>query len=151
MNHFPLLAACPWAGLPPTPGAGQPRIFHLCPHREELCVTFCHRRNCVHAALGMTCCESCEVAAFAYRKKKKQQSVPYSWQLPSGPSSYQALLTTRGFLCCCSLAGSSFSPRTSLLLILSPPALPLQLKAAEGGERLQDKRQSWPEPEEREE
>lgn len=152
LNHFPLLAACPWAGLTPSPGAGWPRISHLFPQREELSVTFCHREDCVPAAVGMTCSESCEAAAFTYREKKKEEkAVPYSWKLPKRPSSYQALLTSRGFLCCCSLAGSGFSPRTPLLIILSPAALPLQLKAAEGGEGLRDEGQSWPEPEEREE
>lgn len=83
LNYFPLLAACQWAGLPPSPGAGWPKIFHLCPHKEELSVTFCHRGNCVQAALGMTCCESCEVAASAYREKKKKQN----HQKPAKPQS----------------------------------------------------------------
>lgn len=34
-------------------------------------VTFCHRGNCIQAALGIICCETCEATAFAYGKKKK--------------------------------------------------------------------------------
>lgn len=47
---------------------GQPRIFHMCPHREELSVSFGHRGNYIQAALGMTFSESYEAVAFAYRK-----------------------------------------------------------------------------------
>lgn len=43
------------------------------PHREELSVSFCHRGNCIQAALGMTCSESCEAIAFAYREKKEKE------------------------------------------------------------------------------
>jgi len=71
LNQFPLLAACQRAGLPASPGAGWPRIFHLYPHKEELSVTFCHRGNWVQAALGMTCCESCEEQPLPIGEKKK--------------------------------------------------------------------------------
>lgn len=73
LNNFSRLPACPWACFPSSPGTGWPRIFPLCPHREELSVVLCHKGNYIQAALGMTCCERCEAAGFAYRENKIKQ------------------------------------------------------------------------------
>lgn len=73
LNHFPLPPACPWACFPPSAGAGWLRIFHLCPHREEMSVMLCHKGNYIQGALGMTCYERCEAAGLAYRGNKTKQ------------------------------------------------------------------------------
>lgn len=64
----------------------------------------------------------------------------------SGSSSCQALLTSRGFHW-----QVAASPAGLLYSSCCPYLPPLQYKAAEERERLQDKSQSWSEPDEREE
>lgn len=98
----------------------------------------------------MTCYETYEATDFACRKKGgKEKAVPYSWQLPvalplSKPCSPQ------GFFCAVRWQVAA-SPAGLLYSSYCPYLPPLQYKAAEGGERLQDKSQSWSEPDERKE
>lgn len=75
------------------------------------------------------------------KAKKKKSCSLFMGNCLNGPSSYQSLLTSGDVLYGCALASSSCTPRTPLFLILSLPALPLQLKETK----------LWPEPEEREE
>lgn len=117
LNHLPLLAACPWAGLPPSPGARTPKIFHPCPHREELSPS-ATEGTASRQPWGSSAVRLVKPQPLPMGKKKK--SVPFSWWLPDGPSSYQALFTSRWFLCCCTLTGSSFSPRTPHIVPICP-------------------------------
>lgn len=114
-------------------------------------VSFCHRGNYIQAALGMTCSETYEAIAFAYWKKKNQEKKKLF--LINGSCQWLFLLPSpahlKGFSCFHWQVAAS--PAGLLYSSCCPYLPPLQYKAAEERERLQDKSQSWSEPDEREE